>query len=464
MRNKLLLAVKIPINTIDAINLLVAISIAALLRFGNFKAFLNNQNDSFVASILFLLWILILINDKGQENYEHWGFYYDLKNVLYRCGVLFLLTVSLLFIFKIDISRLFIGYFFLSLFVLTLFGRRITRSIIRKNLKNGLRHHILLAGDWEKASRFADKLKKKYPFGLYLTGIITPKPVDKKEVSYKYLGGYNELKNLLAEQIIDEVFVVFDSEQREKTEELINLCKIAGKKVTVLFDEFSGFTPFHQLSQFEGIPAGTYLPYRERPLQEIVKRVFDIVFSLLVLVLTLPILILIAIAIKIDSPGGPVLFAQERIGLNGRRFKVLKFRTMIPDADNLKDQLLHLNEMDGPVFKITNDPRVTRVGRFLRKTSLDELPQFINVLKGEMSVVGPRPPLPREVNEYDPWHQKRLSVKPGITCIWQVSGRNEVSFEDWVKMDIAYIENRSLLLDLKLIIKTVFAVVGMTGK
>lgn len=192
------------------------------------------------------------------------------------------------------------------------------------------------------------------------------------------------------------------------------------------------------------------------------KRVFDVVFSLLFLCTAFILILAITICIKTTS-SGPVLFVQERVGLNGRKFKMFKFRSMETDAERRLRSLGIFNELDGPVFKIKDDPRVTRVGKFLRKTSLDELPQFINVLKGEMSIVGPRPPLPEEVKQYQPWQMQRLSVKPGITCIWQVSGRNRVSFEEWVKMDLVYIDNCSFWLDFKLILKTLVAVVKMTG-
>jgi lipopolysaccharide/colanic/teichoic acid biosynthesis glycosyltransferase len=171
----------------------------------------------------------------------------------------------------------------------------------------------------------------------------------------------------------------------------------------------------------------------------------------------------IAVSVKVSSKG-PVFFRQERCGLNGRKFILYKFRTMVPEAEKLKGRLLAANEMDGPVFKIKNDPRVTPLGKILRRTSMDELPQLINVLRGEMSLVGPRPPLPSEVKEYKHWQLRRLSMKPGLTCIWQVSGRNDVGFEEWMRMDLEYIDRWSLLLDFKLLLKTVQVVILGTGR
>ena len=188
------------------------------------------------------------------------------------------------------------------------------------------------------------------------------------------------------------------------------------------------------------------------------KYAFDRIISLILLLTFSPVLLCVAIAIKLTSKG-PVIFVQDRVGQNGTTFKFFKFRTMVVGAEELKAGLLSQNEMDGPVFKITNDPRVTKVGAFLRKMSLDELPQLFNVLIGDMSLVGPRPPLPTEVAHYEDWHHQRLTVRPGITCTWQVSGRNQItSFDVWVKSDIAYIENYSFWTDIKLLVQTVPAV------
>jgi len=170
-----------------------------------------------------------------------------------------------------------------------------------------------------------------------------------------------------------------------------------------------------------------------------------------------------ALAIKITSPGGPIIFRQKRSGMNGRVFTLYKFRTMVPNAEALKASLEAKNEMDGPVFKIRNDPRVTRVGRILRKLSIDELPQLWNVLRGDMSIVGPRPPIPAEVERYERWQRRRLSMRPGITCIWQVSGRNNVDFKRWMEMDLEYIDNWSLALDFKILLKTIPAVLSSRG-
>ena len=193
---------------------------------------------------------------------------------------------------------------------------------------------------------------------------------------------------------------------------------------------------------------------------EVVKRLIDIIISLIGIVLSSPIMLIVALMIKLEDPKGPIIFSQVRHGQYPNTFKIYKFRSMYVDAEQRLKELQHLNEQTGPVFKIKNDPRITKVGKFIRKTSLDELPQLFNVLKGDMSLVGPRPALPKEVEQYNEYQMQRLLVKPGITCIWQVSGRNNIRFDEWVNMDLDYIQNRSLLLDLKLIIMTIPALLG----
>ena len=190
-----------------------------------------------------------------------------------------------------------------------------------------------------------------------------------------------------------------------------------------------------------------------------IKRLVDILCSFIGLIILSPLLLIVSILIKLDSKG-PVFFVQERIGRYGNKFKMYKFRSMVENAEELKEKLIEYNEMNGPMFKIKDDPRITRIGRFIRKTSIDELPQLINIIKGEMSLVGPRPSLSSEVKEFDDWMLMRLQVKPGLTCYWQISGRNDMCFEDWMKLDLKYIEERSLWVDIKLILKTFFVLFG----
>ena len=192
---------------------------------------------------------------------------------------------------------------------------------------------------------------------------------------------------------------------------------------------------------------------------EICKRAIDIIGAISGLLLLSPVIVIVACAIKFTSKG-PIFFSQKRVGKNGELFDMYKFRSMVVNAEELKEKLANQNEMSGPMFKMKDDPRVTKVGKFIRRTSLDELPQLWNVLKGDMSLVGPRPSLPKEVKQFEKWMFKRLTVKPGLTCYWQVSGRNNIDFEDWMKLDISYVEDRNLWIDIKLIFKTIFVLFG----
>lgn len=191
----------------------------------------------------------------------------------------------------------------------------------------------------------------------------------------------------------------------------------------------------------------------------IIKYIIDILGASVGIILLSPILIITALMIKIESDG-PIIFSQERVGINGKMFKMYKFRSMVQNADEILDKLKHKNEMSGPMFKIKDDPRITKIGKFIRKTSIDELPQLFNVLKGDMSLVGPRPNLPREVSQFSEYHKQKLLATPGLTCYWQIMGRNNIDFNEWMELDIKYIRERSILLDIKLIFKTFFVLFG----
>ena len=209
----------------------------------------------------------------------------------------------------------------------------------------------------------------------------------------------------------------------------------------------------------EGIEISKILE-RESKLYLFIKRSIDIICSLAGIIVLSPVFLIVAVLIKIEDPKGSIFFCQERNGQHPNTFKMYKFRSMVYNAEELLKDLQHKNEQTGPAFKMADDPRITKVGKFIRKTSLDELPQLFNILKGDMSLVGPRPPIPREVREYNSYQMQRLLVKPGLTCIWQVSGRNNIGFDEWVDMDLEYIKTRNLLLDIKLILKTVKVLFG----
>ncbi len=278
------------------------------------------------------------------------------------------------------------------------------------------------------------------------------------------LGTTDDLERVLRERAFQEVYLAGSSLRHGSAmQAAIRVCERFGVPFALPANHFR-FDRARPASS-RAIADGYihYLNVEHKPYQMAVKRVLDILVSSIVLVLLSPLLLVVSVLILVlCSPGG-VLFRQPRVGHHGRMFNMLKFRTMVADAEARKASLEKLNEQSGPVFKIKDDPRITRLGRILRRYSIDELPQFINVLRGDMSIVGPRPPIPSEVARYEAWQRRRLSVLPGITCVWQVSGRNEISFEEWMYLDMRYIDHWSLAEDLKLILKTVPVVVSGRG-
>jgi exopolysaccharide biosynthesis polyprenyl glycosylphosphotransferase len=275
------------------------------------------------------------------------------------------------------------------------------------------------------------------------------------------VGSLDSLFQSTRKHFVDEIFFTTPCERRI-VQDVLNQARVHGVDLRVVPDLYDGIgwnSPIEYIGQFPTMP----LHRGEVPeLGLIFKRVFDTVFSALALIVLLPLLLAVAIAVKLDSPG-PVFYISERIGKKGLVFRCYKFRTMVRDADKRRAEILHMNERDGVLFKVANDPRITRMGRFLRKYSLDELPQFFNVLRGDMSVVGPRPPLAGEVSKYELSHLRRLDVMPGITGLWQVQGRQDPSFAGYVSLDVTYIDNWSIWLDFKIILRTIGVVIAGTG-
>jgi exopolysaccharide biosynthesis polyprenyl glycosylphosphotransferase len=322
---------------------------------------------------------------------------------------------------------------------------------------------VLIVGINEQGMRIADSLRDHRDYGFKIVGLVNGYGQDYAQADeYKVLGGIEDLEGIVDSNIVDEIIFSLPLEQIVRCESQILKCEEIGLKIHLRADFAHSLFARTYLGTVSDIPLLTLASTPHQATEIILKRVLDVAASTVGLVVAAPILGLVALLIKLDSRG-PVLFRQVRHGLNGRRFVLLKFRSMVHDAERQRDALTGFNEMSGPVFKIARDPRVTRVGRFLRRTSLDELPQLWNVLRGDMSLVGPRPPLPSEVQKYQRWQRRRLSMKPGLTCLWQVNGRNEVDFEEWMKLDMEYIDNWSLGLDFKILARTIPAVIFSRG-
>ncbi len=387
--------------------------------------------------------------------------------VIESAGLGFLGLGSLLYLLKVqDISRAFVfSIFFIGGVVMALEKTALILFFryIRKHGKNY--RNIIVIGTGKRAQKFIDLVDGHPEWGLRILGLLDEDlSREKMQIKgHRVLGSMINLPEIIHNNVVDEVIFVVPRSWLPQLEDIIIFLETEGVRVHIAEDLYNLKYSRIKQTELHGFPLLTIESTPDKIWQLFFKSVGDFLISALALVIFSPLLLIIAAVIKLSS-AGPVFFRQERVGLNGRRFTLLKFRTMHKDAEHKLKELLAKNEMKGPVFKLADDPRVTPVGRLLRKSSLDELPQLWNVFRGDMSLVGPRPPIPTEVKEYDPWQRRRLSMKPGITCIWQCSGRNKiVDFDEWAKLDLVYIDSWSLWLDCKLLIKTVPAVVFGIG-
>ena len=342
----------------------------------------------------------------------------------------------------------------LLLFLVLRFARRLGRNV----------RNVLIVGSGPRAAGVKRNVDDHPGWGLNIIGFVDDHdtPLDAgvpADQVYKLM----DMPRLLREEVVDEVIIATPRSMMTSLLPVVAACGSAGVPFTLLADIFGDYLPPPEVTRFGSLAALRFAPVHHSPARLMMKRGIDIAGSALGLVVATPLMGVLALAIRLDSPG-PAFFQQTRCGLYGRRFPMRKLRTMCVDAEARQDELLELNEMEGPVFKVQDDPRVTRLGRFLRRTSLDELPQLWNVLVGDMSLVGPRPPVPHEVAQYETFERRRLSMRPGLTCLWQVSGRNHVaSFEEWVRLDLEYIDTWSLSNDLRIMAKTLPVVLRGTG-
>jgi exopolysaccharide biosynthesis polyprenyl glycosylphosphotransferase len=334
---------------------------------------------------------------------------------------------------------------------------------IRKS-ESGTKNVVIL-GDADQVKKLNAVIKKNPPLGLDVIGYISfaAGPHEPEETGLKMFGKTERLKYVLHAHPVDILLLGLPRERHAEIDELLLICEEQGVEVWVAADMFHATIAKTSVDVLENIPVLIFRTTPELSWELLLKRLMDMVLSFLGLIVLSPLLLIIAIAIKFTSDG-PVLFKQKRVCLHGRRFIMYKFRSMVTNAEQRREELQRLNIMKGPVFKVKHDPRITTIGHFLRKTSLDELPQLWNVLLGDMSLVGPRPPLPTEVDMYKGWQRRRLSVKPGITCLWQISGRNKIiDFNKWVQLDLKYVDNWSLWLDIKILFKTIPVVIFERG-
>ncbi len=359
-----------------------------------------------------------------------------------------------------EISRLFVLLFGFINVVLLVFVRIILKEFLHNLRSQGDNfRRILIVGTGNRARSVAKKLHAHREWGMVVYGFLsqTPEEVGNQLDEARVIGSLEDLQKIISTNPIDEVHIALPLLNLDTITSLLEICEEQGIRTRVMMDLYSPTISQVHLEDFRGTPMLTFTASPMETWEMVVKETIDRVGAFVMILLLFPLFLFLSLCIKLTSKG-PVFFVQERVGLHKRRFLIYKFRTMVHNAEELLESLQYKNELSGPVFKIKDDPRCTFVGKLLRKTSLDELPQLINVVKGEMSFVGPRPPLPSEITQYEPWQYRRLSMKPGISGLWQVSGRNTLDFDKCMKLDLQYIDNWSLKLDFIIILRTLPAV------
>ncbi len=435
--------------------------------FGSSERRLQVVSHAFILPLLLVLVTSFLSYFGGNKGpYENtlssyaWSI---LRAVVAAVGAL----LALLFFLQIEyVSRLVIFFFAFIEFFALLIVRYYEIIRFKRMVESGEKAlRILIVGSKIRAIELLKALKEQIVLGVEVVGFVDPDPslVGKKVEGISIIGTVDNIHECLKNNVIDEVVIAISRSLITDAEPIVQACEEEGIKLRFMADIFNVHVARVSLSAVKDIPLLTMEPVSQDPKQLFIKRLFDLVLTVAALPLLLPIFLVVAIAIKLESKG-PVFFVQNRVGLRKHEFPMFKFRSMYEDAEERMKEIEHLNEADGPIFKMENDPRVTRVGKFIRRTSIDELPQLINVLRGEMSLVGPRPMSIRDVDLFDKGIQrKRFSVQPGLTCIWQVSGRSNLTFEEWLELDLEYINTWSFGLDIKLLFKTIPAVLFSKG-
>jgi exopolysaccharide biosynthesis polyprenyl glycosylphosphotransferase len=414
-----------------------------------------------------LMWITLA---SWWEIYDHFDTDHPrviLRDALRQCLVGAASLVLLEYLGRLDLSRFFVALFAGYTWVLIcLFRLNAGRLVGAMRREFSAPHYVMIVGLGQAARRIGQQLEEASAYGVRLTGFLAdaspPNVPGEIQLDQAYpVRPVSKLPELLRNHVIDEIiFAVDDSRKFAELEEIFLLCDEEGVRTRVAVDFFPHINSRVDLDRLGASALLTFSAAPHDELRLLIKRASDLLLAGAALVLLCPVMLAIALIIRLTSPG-PAIFRQERCGLNGRRFMFYKFRSMCQDAETMRASVEHMSTRQTAI-KIPNDPRLTPVGRFLRKFSIDEWPQLWNVLKGDMSLVGPRPAVPEEVEQYQRWQRRRLRMRPGLTCVWAVSGRDEVDFETWMRMDMQYIDNWSLALDWKILLRTIPQV--LTGR
>jgi exopolysaccharide biosynthesis polyprenyl glycosylphosphotransferase len=412
------------------------------------------------------VWVVVTYFTSFYRDLELSNPFQLILSIVIQLVIVLMIIYAGLYLFQRgDISRSYVLLIGGIDFILLVMGRAIWYSSIswmRDKLKRY--HYLLVVGCGPSARNIAAMIEESRGMGLRLIGFVEP---DIGDAPGEKLGGYEvfplgSLASILHKWVVDEVIFAVSMQELARLEPVIQHCAEVGVKARVQLEFLPAAYSRVYLEKFRDLPLLSLSSAPDSELRLFCKRVFDILVSGVSLIVLSPLLACIAAMIRITSPG-PVLFQQMRCGLGGRRFNLYKFRSMINNAEQLLAELHQLNELDGPVFKISDDPRITSVGRWLRRFSLDELPQLWNILRGDMSFVGPRPAVPEEVEQYENWQKRRLRMRPGLTCTWVLEGRNHVDFNRWMQLDLTYIDNWSLWLDTKIFLRTIPIVLSGRG-
>lgn len=457
------------LGILDVLAIVVAFQVSYMINIDAKGCFFNNKTVLYIFLGTLLPWLGILYFVKVTEIPRSKKYRVIFMEYLQSGLIMILIFICVYFIFKLNhISRLFLLQ--VSVFgSILLFLIKIMEYKALKNyrVKGGDHVNLVLIVD-ESSENFIDNLLMHNEWGCKITTLIS----HSEHIRNKYKNivdivqeNYDKiLYDLIEKDTVDEVIYFKEKINSAEIRQIIQSCEEIGLVFRMKYDKATSIltNAIHSFLYDEKFLTFLNIPHNRYALA--IKRLIDFSVSLVMIIILSPVFVVIAIMIKSTSPG-PVIFKQERVGCRGRLFQLYKFRTMVVNAEELLAQLMSENEADGPAFKIKKDPRITGIGAFLRKTGLDELPQLFNILKNEMSLIGPRPPLPSEIRQYERWQLRRLSIKPGLSCFWQVQPhRNDIKFDKWMELDLAYIDNWSLRLDLVILIKTLKTVINKTGE
>ncbi len=462
-------ALRLALAVVDAVAALAVLVLIGVIRFGPgqvvdpFREAIPNL--PLALSAYLVLWPAALWSQGLYRTRVRLTFRGDLVDVLRATAIFAAGVLSLLFILKLgDVSRSVLLAIFPTLAATAILTRVALRWTLARLRERGMNSRfVLIVGTNGRAQAFADLIESHDFLGLRVVGHLATPNDPPPTVTRPIIGRLDDIEVLLHSMVIDEVAICLPVSQWSRIDDIARLCEEEGKIVRIPMYVLEHTISTGRAEELMGVPIYSIVRGPDRVAGLAAKRVMDIAVAAIGLLLLGPVMALIALAVRTGSPG-PILFRQLRVGLHGRPIGVVKFRTMSADAEQRVAELAERNEIRGHAFKVTDDPRITAVGRWLRRTSLDELPQLWNVLRGEMSLVGPRPPLPSEVASYDVWHRRRLSMKPGITGLWQIRARHEADFDRWVETDLEYIDGWSVWLDLKIMVRTIPAVLARTGR